>query len=754
MKLILLFISVLLSLISKAQIPITSDYIFQDNSQQDANAGILVDGDTVTNYAASSPFLYTTDDVVFDLYRWSATVDSVRVYVGSNISVSVSVIIVDKATDGEVIIGTFTGGTNQSFTYTYSGAEVSKVILRTAANYIFGSEVRIYGAYTTPPTALNKARRPLGWMTGAVAHDYDLMNDAKLSKLQSLDIKNLRVWSNGYDITDASWNWRFGSGISGGRYTTDSAFSILKAWKPDIYTWKVANEQYTPQKNTWDVIDDFPNRYIKGTVNTYSDFGSWGQVSIHVTEVGGADGYVYGRWYVYKDGVFVNKTETTEYLAADLPGQDRTLNVGGSLGFIAGDTLVFYKSQLSGNPIDYSDNSLVRRNTDSAHINNGTAMFVYASRGGINPSVPDYPIQVGETIFKGTGLYNATEPANEANHWWSNFDNFWNGKTMFYLHDMAFDGHKNSFSNTGAKQADSTIDVIMGGLATDKPDQIYGMIDEARKQRGFLPDGTTDVPFNSINVHIYPSAGGQYGFGNNGGLYWEQAGRDKVRNLVTLLKREAPHCDLMITEWGWDINAGSPLHAGVYGSYDRETVCAFWMVRGMLCMCVDGVDRATYYPLFQDWPESSSSGDATQFKTMRLLRQPVDANEDSIVRSRQGDYMAQYNEFKNFTYLDSIETGQDWLHAYRFTYADTTMIALWSEEITSIVSDTTQFTERTGTIDLSIPSGDYNIREFLDDGSAVMSTSAEVSTGTVTFNYAAKPIFITYTKKRRRGAVF
>jgi hypothetical protein len=734
----------LTTLFGQEKIPLTTDYVYQDNSQQD-RADKLVDGSTLSNYTPKSPIIYPTHEIVFDLSEWAATVSSVKVSVAGTATCNATVIVVRKDNDAETTIGTFTGGTNETFTYTHAGVfEVSKVILRSSTNYNFGSEVEIWGAYTTPPTPAAKSRTPLGHLFGAVAHDYDLMNDAKLNKLKSLDIHYLRVWENAYDITDGSWNWRFKNGLSGGRYTTDSAFTILKAWKPSIYTWKVANEQYTPQKNTWNVIDDFPNRYIMGTVNFYTDNISWGQVQLHVLNVGDPDGVSYGRWYVYKNGSQINITETPEYLAADLPGQNRTFNVGGSLPISAGDTLYFYKSQLGGNPIAYADNDLPRRDTDSAHLKSGQAMYVFASRGGSNEAVPDYPIQAGETMLKGMGYYDAVEPFNEANHWWSAWDNFWNGKTMFYTMNMGYDGNKNAFANTGGKQADSTIDVMMGGLATDKPDQIYAMIDEARKHRGYLPDGTIDVPFDFINVHVYPSSEGQYGFGNNGALPWEIGARPQIKAIVSLLERKAPHAKLVVTEFGYDLHPNSTLHAGVFGSYDRETVAAFWMISAMVTMNVDKVDGATYYPLFQDWPESQSSTNSTQFKTMRLLRQPVDGNADSIVRSRQGDYMAQFSEFKEYEFYDSLTTGQDWLHAYRFRKPDTDSVFWYvrAVESASIVSDTTQFTERTGTINITIPEGNYKVRRFQDDGSAVMSTENETSVGTVSVSYAAKPVII------------
>lgn len=747
----ILFILLLLPFLAESQvkIPITTNYVWQDNSQQN-RADILVDGDTTVNYSPARPIIYTTHDIVFDVMDFQAYVTSVKIWIGGSDTCTVQVIVVKKSDLSETQIGTFVGGSHTHFTYTNSDtSKVAYVILRSSSsNYLYGSEVELWGSYTTPTASAAKTRRPLGWLSGTVAHSWDLMNDAKLDKLKSMNITNIRAWENGYDVTNSSDAFKFEPELGTDRYSTDSAFGMLHRWNPDIYTWKVVTGQYTPQLNTWNVIDDFPNRYIKGTVTSYLDHVSWGEVFMNVTEVADPTEYLITQWYVYKNGSLINITVTPEYFNADLVGQNRHFNVGGSLGINAGDVLYFYKSQQSVNPIYWLSNDLPMRNLDSSYSLNGYNSFVYASRGGSNTDVPDYTLQTtspAQRLLKGAGIYNAIEGANEPNAWWTSWLGFWNGGTVEHLQSMVYDGSQNTYSNSGAKQADSTIDVLMSGMATDFPDQIYGAIEEARKQRGYLPDGTIDVPFDAINMHIYPSAGGQYGFGNNGGLPWEIGARTKVKNVVNLLERRAPNTKYYITEWGWDVNSGSPLHAGVFGSYDRESVAAFWMVRAMLCMAMDGVDRSTYYTLFQDWPESVSNNSSSQFATMRLLRQPVDADEDSIVRSRQGDYMAQYNEFKNFTYADSLATGSQYIHAYRYTNGDSSIIALWSEESVAIVSDTTKFTERVGTVNLPIPTGGYKIRRFLDDGSATMSSQTLTSTGMVTFSYAAKPIIVQYT---------
>jgi len=745
------FAAVLLILIcsfasAQTKIPITSNYIYQDNSQQD-RADRLIDGNTAINYSPSGAKLYKQHEIVFDLFNWRASVTSVKIYIGYPDTCTVKVIVVGK-NFVEKEIGTFKGGANQSFTF-QSGfnGQVARVVLRTSSrNYQFGSEVEIYGSYTAPAPAKPKERRPLGWIAGANGHSWDLMNDAKLNVIKSLGIQTgaLRIYDYPYLITDASGNWTFEGELGTDRYSTDSAFKILHSWSPNIFTWKALAGQYTDQRLSWDVIDDYPNKYIRGTVVSYTDFGSWGQVSLNVTAVAGAtDEYNY-YWHVYKNGSLVNKTATTEVFGSSLVGQNRVYNVGGGLGFVAGDLLTFYKSQTTVNPIFFADNNFPNRNSYAAHLRSAKGTFVYASRGGRNANVPDYPIQAGQRMLKGFNIYNAIESSNEPNAWWTNSDGFWNGKTLYYHWSMAYDGNKKAYANTGIKQADSNLVYAASGLATDKPDLILSVIETARELRGYRSDGTIDVPFDVVNVHIYSGAEWIYGYGNSGGLPPEQGMIPQVKNIVWTVENFAPRAQVWVTEWGWDQHSASTLRAGLFGSYDREAVGGFWMVRAMLGMAAAGVDRSTYYRLAQDWPETGSNNSSVQFSTMRLISQPKDSDPTYIVRTRQGDYMAQYNEFRDYVYYDSLSTALPGVYAYRYKNQnnDSMMIALWSEEITTISGGNAEFTERAGTISLPIAAGNYKTRRFMDDGSTTMSSTTGTSTGTVQFNYAAKPIFI------------
>lgn len=747
------------------KIPITANYIFQDNSQRyydgvaSSRPDRLLDGDTTANFYASNPILQATHDVSFYLVPFNATVSSVKIWVGTSDACSVQVIVVRKDNNSEVNIGTFTGGTTgQSFTYTNSGTfDVSKVILRTTGGTRFyGSEVAIYGNYTTPPVAPKKPKASLGQQAGINNHVWDMMNDVKIAATESLGIRKgaIRTYVSPSQITDVSGNWRIEGELGTDRYSVDSAFGILHRWSPDLFTWLAPVDQYADQLQSWNVIDDFPNKYIKGTVVEYRDNGSWGQVNLDVTQVTGGDDQYYGKWFVYKGGSLVNITETPESFSSSLVGQSRWYNVGGSLGFVPGDVLTFYKSQVSNNPIFFADNPLPNRDTYAAHLRSAQAMYVIASRGGSNASVPNYPVQPGQRMLKGTGQYRLIESINEPNRWWQNFDNHWNGKTLYYEMAMVYDGNKGAYANAGAKQADSNILVTAPGLATDKPDLQFAMADQARINRGYKSNGSIDLPFDAIQAHIYSQAENEFGFGNTGGLPPEQGMLPHMRRLVWLdenifngTSSAPPRIKIIVGEYGWDMHPNSAARAGEYGPYSRGTVNGFWLVRAMLLGAMTGVDYMTYFRAFQDWPESQSNNNSGVFGTMALLSQPNDNDPTFIVRTMAGNYMAQYNEFADYVPYDTIATGITGVYAYRYKLPtkDSILVALWSEESTVITNGSPVFTERTGTVDIPITAGNYIVRSFKDDGSTVMDADTLVSTGTVTFNYAAKPIFIQTT---------
>lgn len=747
-----------------AKIPITANYIFQDNSQRyydgvaSSRPDRLLDGDTTSNFYASNPILQSTHDVTFYLVPFNASVSSVKIWVGTSDACSTQVIVVRKDNNSEVNIGTFTGGTTgQSFTYTNSGTfDVSKVILRTTGGTRFyGSEVAIYGNYTTPPARPKKPKASLGQMAGINNHVWDLMNDAKIAATESLGIRKgaIRTYVSPSQITNVAGDWRFEGELGTDRYSIDSAYGILHRWSPDLFTWLAPVDQYADQLQSWNVIDNFPNKFIKGTVVEYRDFGSWGQVNLNVTQVSNGDDQYYGKWFVYKSGSLVNITETPESFSSSLVGQSRWYNVGGTLGFVPGDVLTFYKSQVSNNPVFFADNPLPNRDTYAAHLRSAQAMFVLASRGGTNPNVPDYPIQGNQRMLKATGHYHLIESINEPNRWWQNFDNHWNGKTLYYEMAMVYDGNKGAFANAGAKQADSNILVTAPGLATDKPDLQFAMADQARINRGYKADGSIDLPFDAIQAHIYSQAENEYGFGNTGGLPPEQGMLPHMRRIVWTIENifngtstAPPETKFIVGEFGWDMHPNSAARAGEYGPYSRGTVNGFWLVRAMLLAAITGIDYMTYFRAFQDWPESQSNNNSGVFGTMALLSQPNDNDATFIVRTMAGNYMAQYNEFADYVPYDTIamSTGV-YCYRYKLPTKDSILIALWSEESTTITNGSPVFTERTGTVDLPITAGNYIVRTFKDDGSTVMDADTSVSTGTVTFNYAAKPIFIQTT---------
>lgn len=723
-------------------IPVTQYDIMQDNSQQ-STAQPLIDGVTTINYKPKDPVIYLPHRIIIDLEKYKvSSLSSIQMKTGTDLSdpSTISVIVKRADTGAEVTLGTFTASGNQTFTPGLY--PVSQVILQTPINDNFGSEIVITGTYhpllTNP---YKKPRRPINWLMGANGHFWDLMNDAKLNTIKSLGLKSLRIYDYADGgIQDISGNWNLDPDQGAGRYRIETAFQNLKSYDPTIVKWRAVNRQYPDQLASWHVGSEI--QYITGTVQTYQDFGSYGQIALHIDSVTNPDSKFYGWWEVRKAGIKIDFTKTTLNLSNSAVGTTPTAYVSGGLGLQSGDVVTFHKSQDSVNQIFFSDYN--NRRSLATYQKQGNAAFVYASRYGKNSLVPDYPVFGGDTVKKGLDLNEAVENGNEPDAWWAGIDGFFNGEDLFYSFSMCYDGHMGQYANTGAKQADPNILVSTSGLATDKLDRIKGAWFKARELRGKNPDGTVNVPWDIIQQHIYSSAEGQYGGSTSGGLPPEQGMYNYVKDIVKFVEDYTPFSQAYVGEWGWDQHPNSPLRAGLVGAWDREVIAASWMVRGILGFSAFGLDRAQYYRLAQDWPETTSNNDSTQFSTMRLMSQPNNSNENLIVRSRQGDYMKQLSEFGNYTFDQEIDTGITGVYCYQYKNGSNTIIALWSEEQTTIVSNSPVFTERTGIFQVPVPNNaNLIIRQFVDDGSGIMASQNVTAVGTTyPLAYDSKPKII------------
>lgn len=396
------------------------------------------------------------------------------------------------------------------------------------------------------------------------------------------------------------------------------------------------------------------------------------------------------------------------------------------------------------------------RDSVSSYESIGKDLFVLATRGGSNKSLPDYPVyntpywwEPKQKVSKGEGFYDLIEGGNEWNAWWNNsLVTFMGGSHLAAAWSMMYDGHKKRFPNCGVKQADSKVLFTNGGLAWDQPDVFREAIDWWKVNRGTLPDGSVDIPLDYYSYHSYSSVDGQYG-NSKGGVPPEIGMIPQAKNMVYFSNKYGGGKGVIIGEWGWDVNPGSPLNAPAFNGHTAEQTRAWWAIRGILKFTEAGIYRAEWYRAFEDyWPGDprggnySSDNDATQFATMALLRQEDDGAQ-TIRRTLVGDYFKQLSEYGNYVFEGAIKS--DSINVLRFRKDSSYIYAVWGVEGVVTPQDARPvLTERTGIYNLPVPlNAIVKVRSFVDDGSGIMQSYLDVAPGTsLPINYSAKPQII------------
>jgi hypothetical protein len=264
----------------------------------------------------------------------------------------------------------------------------------------------------------------------------------------------------------------------------------------------------------------------------------------------------------------------------------------------------------------------------------------------------------------------------------------------------------------------------------------------SEKNRGYRADGSIDLPFDIYSFHLYSSLEGQRQ-GIPGGTPPEYGAWPYMKKLAKIRDRYFPWLKIHIGEWGFDINAGSPLNAPAFGNYTASQSSAMWTVRDLLWMAASGMDASSYFRVKEDYDVEGTSDNSTQqFETMALLRQSSFGTKQpdgsyiglGMHRTLTGDYFKQVGSFFNSGFVFDSLLSQSPI-VMRFKKGDSLMYAIWDKE-NMVVTTRPQFTEKTGTYSLNVKG---KLRRLVDDGSGVMS-SEDFAGGAIT--YGAKPVFV------------
>jgi hypothetical protein len=251
-------------------------------------------------------------------------------------------------------------------------------------------------------------------------------------------------------------------------------------------------------------------------------------------------------------------------------------------------------------------------------------MFQYAARyGSTKVATSLLQLASGQPVVTGQGSLQYIEDWNEEDAWWINPD----GSPIFSPDAYAamasadIDGNQGKMGKTlGMKTADPTIKMVMGGLAghgtstVTWEDSETAYLDGVRAWAAANRGG--DFPADVLNVHYYsfgPSASGTTN--PQPALSPEDDHVTTRMNVLSAYRdKNLPGKELWLTEFGYDTDPQSILHAPALGSNSAEVVQGQWIIRYYLAVMAAGFDRAFLF-VSRDSCTGSDSACALQFDT-------------------------------------------------------------------------------------------------------------------------------------------
>ena len=371
----------------------------------------------------------------------------------------------------------------------------------------------------------------------------------------------------------------------------------------------------------------------------------------------------------------------------------------------------------------------------NSYIEHARVGFQYIARYGSNQKVDPYLVNVSlvkdwagvNTVKIGLGLIRYIECNNEPDKTWKGRNGYQSAREYAANLSAFYDGHKNTLGpGVGVKNADPSVQVVIGGLSTATTDYVRAMIDWCKEFRGYRADGSVNLCWDVMNQHLYANdAQSSQGGGGTRGAAPELAGvGEQAATFVKLARQYANGMPVWITEAGYDLNQGSPFHAMPIGRKTALETQADWILRTSLLYSRVGIDRVFFFQAYDDNPQN-----AQQFSSMGLL------NPDKT-RRPAADYLYQArNLLGNYQYKETTKTS---------TGADNLLIDRYeSDGRSAYVLVIPDERGRTGSYNLSVPKGDTVQICTPTAGRDEMTRSTQVSQdGTVTINVSETPVFV------------
>lgn len=296
-------------------------------------------------------------------------------------------------------------------------------------------------------------------------------------------------------------------------------------------------------------------------------------------------------------------------------------------------------------------------NVPASYIELGRVAFQFTARYGRNTQVPlsllkinttpRWPGDPANTTKVGLNYIKYIECGNELDKWWRGLSGYMNPYQMAAMLSTFYDGHKGTLgNNVGIKTADSTMQVVIGGLAFNNPSYVRGMLEWCRQNRGYKSNGDVDICWDIINYHHFSNNAltTSNGISTRGAAPEITDAETIAKEFLFFSKKFLNDMPIWITELGYDLNQASSLKAIPIGTKSAMETQADWILRSALFYMSEGINRLFFYEI-KDFNSESD----VKFASMGL----VDTN---FKRRPALDYLYQTNQLMGkYTFVKKLQ---------------------------------------------------------------------------------------------------
>jgi hypothetical protein len=263
----------------------------------------------------------------------------------------------------------------------------------------------------------------------------------------------------------------------------------------------------------------------------------------------------------------------------------------------------------------------------ASYIAQARAGFQLAARYGSNTGIDKNLIKVNtgqrwpndqpNEVKIGLDYVKYIECGNERDKWWKG--EFAEQTPEQYAANLSafYDGHLGTLGkDVGVKTADTSMKVVMTGLAVPDPNFVIRMIEWCKKNRGYKKDGSVNLCFDVVNYHIYPNDSEQnrHSKGTVGKAPELSLIGKFADDFLKMAKKYVPNMEVWMTETGYDLNQNTIQRAIPIGSKSAYITQADWNLRTALLYARYKLGRTMFFML-----ENVDMQSAVQFNSSGFI---------------------------------------------------------------------------------------------------------------------------------------